>query len=279
MNIQLKSLRGEYKQTHIGYNRNVSIIRLVILTIFLLMTAISCATTPSPGKPVVKETATMKRDLGEANIMQGDYTTALRELLAAAEMNPNDPITHNYLGIVYKNKKQTDQAILHFKKAIDIKPGYSQAKNNLGAAYMDMGDWDAAITCFKELSEDLLYATPHFPLANLGWAYYNKKDYQQAEMYYQKAIEVQPNFIIALNGLGQTYLAMGKYPDAIHSFEKAVQFEPRFPWLNFQLAQAYELAGQHDKARLSYGRVIELAPNTDLARDAAEARDRVGGAK
>jgi type IV pilus assembly protein PilF len=279
MNLQIKLLRGGYKQPHVDCTRKPLKIRLLILSLFLLLTAISCATTPKPEKPAEKDNATMKRDIGEASIMQGDYTTALKELLEALEISPNDPIIHNYLGIAYKNKKQPDKAIFHFKKALEIKPGYSQAKNNLGAAYLDKEDWDAAIACFKELAEDLLYTTPHFPLANLGWAYYNKKDFQQAEMYYRKAIAVQPNFIVALNGLGQTCLAMGKYAEAIDSFEKAVQFGPRFPQLHFQLAQTYELAGQMDKALLSYGRVIELAPNTDLAKDAAKAKDRIGRMK
>ncbi len=276
MNLQKKLRRVENKRPH---RRKPLRIRLLVMTLFLLLAAISCATTPKPEKAGEKNDATMKRNLGEASIMQGDYTTALRELLEALKMNPNDPITHNYLGIAYKNKKQIDEAILHFKKAIDLKPNYSQAKNNLGATYLDKEDWDAAIVCFKELADDLLYATPHFPFANLGFAYYNKKDFAQAEVYYRKAIEVQPNFIVALNGLGQTCLAMGKYPEAVASFEKAVLFGPRFPQLHFQLAQAYELTGQHDKALLSYGRVIELAPNTDLARDAANAKNRIGGGR
>lgn len=261
-----------------GLSRRPLRLRLLIPAMYFLLSTISCATTPLPETPALKGGALIKRDIGEASIMQGDFTAALRELLEAEKLDPNDAITQNYLGIVYKNKKQADKAIFHFKKAVELKPDYSQARNNLGATYLDKESWDEAISCFKELINDLLYATPHFPLSNLGWAYYNKKDYQQAEMYYLKAIEVQPNFIIALNGLGQTFMADGKYPQAIESFEKAAQYGPKIPQIHFQLAKAYEQTGKYDNALMSYAKVIELAPDSDMAREAAKARARIGGA-
>ena len=64
--------------------------------------------------------------------MQGNYTAALKELLEAEKINPKDAITHNYLGITYRNKNLPDKAIFHFEKALDLNPGYSIAKNNLG---------------------------------------------------------------------------------------------------------------------------------------------------
>jgi type IV pilus assembly protein PilF len=270
---------NDFRKPHFDRTRKTMRIISVFMILLLSVAVVSCAPSSKTKKPPEKSPAVIKRDFGEASIMQGDYTSALRELLESVEMDPNDPVTHYYLGIAYTKKKQIDKGVFHYQKAIALKPNYSQAKNNLGAAYLDNQDWDAAIVCFKEVVEDLLYPTPHFPLANLGWAYYNKRDYQQAEFYYRKAIDIQPNFIVAISGLGHTCLALGRYPDAIDAFEKAVVFGARFPQLHFQLAQAYELTGQREKALLAYGRVIELAPNTDLARDAAKAKERVGRMK
>ena len=105
---------------------------------------------------------------------------------------------------------EMDLAVKHFKKALEIKPDYAPAINNLGTAYIKKKEWDTAIRYFKEVSENLLYATPHFALSNLGWAYYNKKEYALAEKFYLKALEISPKFINALVGLGKTYTAMGR---------------------------------------------------------------------
>ena len=245
---------------------------MTVLIIFLIsFSAFSCATTPPntpPPQKSNKELALTKRNIGEAYILQGNYTAALKELLGAEKMNPDDAITHNYLGIAYNNKQLPDKAIYHFEKALDLNPGYSIAKNNLGATYLDQENWDAAIKCFNDVLTDILYTTPHFPLSNLGWAYYNKKDYPKARAYYMKALESKPHLIIALNGLGQTYMAERSYQEAAETFEKIVQLQDRMPQFYFQLAKAYELAGKKEKALKAYRKVIELAPSSEMAKEA-----------
>ena len=37
----------------------------------------------------------------------------------------------------------------------------------------------------KPLQADLLYATPEYPLSNLGLAHYHKGEYETAEKYYR----------------------------------------------------------------------------------------------
>ena len=158
----------------------------------------------------------------------------------------------------------------HFKKALEIKPDFAPARNNLGAAYLAMKEWDAAIDCFKLLTKNLLYATPHYPLANLGKAYYEKKDFAQAEKYYQEALKMEPGFVNALYGLGKTYLAMGKVQKAAEYFQLSVEAAPLLAEAHFDLANVNRLLGNREKARQGYARVVELSPKSDLARESKQ---------
>ena len=169
----------------------------------------------------------MTRTLGEAYLQQGDYTEALKEFLKAEKLYSNDHLLHNDLGLAYMAKQHYDEAEFHFKKAISIRPEYAPAKNNLGTVYMAKQEWDAAIEQFKTVAGDLLYGTPHFPLANMGIAYYNKQDYTNAEKYYLEALDLEPNFVLALRNLGITYIAMNKLPQAVATLEKAVTTRAR----------------------------------------------------
>jgi len=207
------------------------------------------------------------RLVGEAYMSQNDYTAALNELLKAEKTYPNDPHLHNDLGLVYMAKDQLFLAIEHFKKAVDLKTDYAPARNNLGTAYLAMKNWDSAIICFKEVSRDLLYATPHYPLTNLGWAYYNKNEFALAEQFYREALKIDPNYPIALRGLGLTYLAIGKPHDAVNFFEKAAKYS-RFPELFSDLAGAYAVLKEYNKALLFYKKVIDIAPGSQLAVEA-----------
>jgi len=205
------------------------------------------------------------RFVGEAYMGQGDYTAALNELLKAEQIYSKDPHLHNDLGLVYMAKDQLLLAIEHFKKAVDLKPDYAPARNNLGTAYLAIKNWDSAIICFKEVSRDLLYATPHYPLSNLGWAYYNKKDFIAAEQYYKEALKIEPKFSVALHGLGLTYLATGNSLDAVIYIEKAVRYSHGVPELQMDLAGAYVLLKEYNKAIDIYNKVIQVAPESLIA--------------
>lgn len=244
-------------------------LRLIISVLFSCCLA-GCATSGGSTGIQKQKQAETTRQLGEAYLLDQNYSMALSEFLKAERMDPDNHILQQDLGLAYMAKEELETAVEHFKKALKIKPDYAVARNNLGAAYIAMEDWDSAIECFKLLTEDLLYATPHYPLANLGKAYYHKKDYPEAEKYYRKVLKMEPGFVNALLGLGKTYLAMAEVDLAAGYFEQAVEAAPQLAEAHFELATVYRLLGDKDKARSAYEQVLMLAPGSDLAREAKQ---------
>jgi len=211
------------------------------------------------------------RDLGEAYMNSGDYTSALRELHNAESLNPSDPLIHNDLGLTYMAKQSLDKAIFHFEKAVSLNAEYAPARNNLGTAYLAAGRWDDAISQLKTVTDDLLYAGTYKPLTNLGWAYYNKKEYETAVGCYKKALESNPRFIIAMRGLAQSYKAMGRHGEALSTITDAINITPRFPPLYKDMAEIQIAAGDTKAAVETYKKAIALFPNTSFAEDAQRA--------
>ncbi|MEW6672578.1 MAG: tetratricopeptide repeat protein [Thermodesulfobacteriota bacterium] len=245
------------------------------LLVFILT---ACAT----DLEVQKRKAEDKRNIAGAYIGQKNYTEALRELLEAEKLYPDDPYLQNDLGFVYMEKEKPDLAVQHFKKSLALKSDYSAAKNNLGVAYMKNEQWDEAIACFKELSENLLYTTPQNPLINMGLAYYHKKDFAQSEKYYKRALGLYDDglnkdvaYIKALHGMGLNYMATGRSREAGVMLEKAIQFAPRIAELYFDLGRAYTMAREYEKAVKAYQKVMELVPDRSLAREATSAVEEI----
>ena len=238
---------------------------------FVLVIALFGVLSCAENLGVQKKQEEASRNLGEAYYKRGNYTAALREFLKAESMYSEDPFLQDDLGLAYKAKQRPDLAIKHFKKALEINPDYAPAKNNLGAVYLDEGDWDTAITYFKAVLKNLLYATPHLPLANLGWAYYNKKEYHLAEKYYRESLDLKPKFFYAMRGLGLTYMAMGKLDNAAQILESAVKDYPNADLLYLDLGKLYTLSGEDEKALADYQKIIDLAPDSDLAEKAKKA--------
>jgi type IV pilus assembly protein PilF len=243
--------------------------------IIILIVVMGCATDNLKMK---KQESEFTRNIGEAYLIEGNYTAALRELLKAEKIYPNDAVLQNYLGLAYQAKRHYPEAVAHYKKALGIQPDYAPAYNNMGATYLEMNEWDAAIDLFKKLSTDVLYSTPHFANLNLGLAYYNKHDYATSADYYHKVVKHYQDgfpkdlvFVKALRGLGKIYLATGDIGNAEKTMEEAFLIAPEFPPLAMDVAKIREMLGKKEPAIAAYRKVIELVPDSELALAAKKA--------
>ena len=210
------------------------------------------------------------RELGELFLKEKNYTSALKEFLKAEALNADDYFLQNDLGLTFYYKGKPDLAIDRYKKALALKKDYSPARNNLGNAYAEKREWDKAIEQYKMVAEDLIYGTPQYPLSNLGYAYYEKKDYRLSEKYFLEALDVKNDFSAALYGLGKTYLAMGRVTDAVTRLERAAQIAPDAPRVHFELGKAYTMNREYKKAYDAYQEVVKLDPNSPLADSASK---------
>jgi len=212
-----------------------------------------------------KEQAVASRNLGEAYLREGRYSAALRELLKAEALTPDDYFVQFDLGLAYLYKGEMDKAIYHFKKSLAIKDDFGPARNNLGNAYAQKKEWDKAIEQYEIVISNLLYVTPQFPYSNLGIAYYHKQEYKLSEKFFKKALDITPDFDRALYGLAQTYIATGRIAQAVETLEFAVDKHPENARMHFELAETYKLKRDYRRAYGSYIRVVQIDPDTALA--------------
>ncbi|PIE70506.1 MAG: hypothetical protein CSA22_07325 [Deltaproteobacteria bacterium] len=230
---------------------------ILILLAFIIMASFFSGCTNVKKKKSKKIDATL--NLAEAYMSQRNYTAALKELLKALDLAPDNAMVHHYLGDVYIAKKRYDLSVQHYQKAVKLKPDFIPAINSLGVAYIKMENWDLAIDVFEQISGNLLYATPHYPLGNLGWAYYNKRDYESAEYYYLMALDKSPDFIVALRGLGRTYQKMNRISEAIDVYKKAIKKDAESPILRMELGDLYLISQDYKQAVECFEKVKELA--------------------
>ena len=71
--------------------------------------------------------------LGVLHRKKGDLDTALKNYIKAIKVHPGEPYIHYNIGRLYLEKKEIADARDHFKKAIDINPEFTEAKEVLKA--------------------------------------------------------------------------------------------------------------------------------------------------
>ena len=109
-------------------------------------------------------------------------------------------LSHNNLGLVLAERGKVDEAIAHFQKAVELKPGYADAHQNLGVALAGRGQFDAAIPHYRKALE-LKPDYPDITHNNLGIALARRGQFDAAIAHFQKALELKPDYADARNNL------------------------------------------------------------------------------
>jgi type IV pilus biogenesis/stability protein PilW len=165
-------------------------------------------------------------------LQEGKAAKAVRELLTAKKLKPNNPDIEHALGLAYQAQGHYDLALKQYKRALELDPKFSEVRLNMGTIYLIKAQFDEAIEQFKACLEDPLYKTPEKAHYNLGVAYFHKKRVDQAIKHYKKAVAMKPegaeDYSHALYNLAFCYEEKKDYPNALQYYEKALEVYPDF---------------------------------------------------
>jgi Flp pilus assembly protein TadD len=158
------------------------------------------------------------------------------------EKNPNAWMAHNNLGALLLKKGQTDEAIIHFRKALEIKADDAETQANLGNALLQTGKLDEAVAqYYKALEVKPDYAEVHY---NLGNALLHEGQVDEAIAHYEKAIQIKPNYADVYNNLGVVLFQKGEVDQAIANYQKALEINPQDVQARANLAWALATSPQ-----------------------------------
>lgn len=112
-----------------------------------------------------------------------------------------------------------EEAIAYLERAYRIKPDDVKVLNMLGTAYFKAERLDSA----EEIYEILARKNPNVPVlhSNLGMIRLKKKDWEGAEMAFQRVVELQPDNKRAYGYLGLIYEQQGLLEQALAFYERA----------------------------------------------------------
>lgn len=206
--------------------------------------------------------------LGENNV-----TGALVELTEAEKLNPDDPEVLNYLGLAYYRKSKFDLAEQKYLRAIALKPGYSEARNNLGVDYLELKRWDDAVYHLKMVTEDIFYQGQEAAGINLGLAYFGKGDYPKALSVLRSAVGNNPRNPRARVNLGKVYFALDKFELAIMEFARAAELARDYANAHYNLGLAYLKTKDNKAAVAAFREVLRIAPDSELGQLSREYLD------
>jgi tetratricopeptide (TPR) repeat protein len=208
---------------------------------------------------------------GQALVNEGRIADGLARYRVAEQLQPKNPTVHNLIGVAELKQRNSAKAIESFNRALALAPQYSDARNNRGAAYVQLGQLSMAEADFLAVLSDSTHANRASVHFNLGSLYYTRGDMPAAEENLRRAA-VPSGPIEAFLLLGQVEEALGKQALAETAYRTGIARAPERPDLALALGKILEGSGRKDEAREMFRRVVSLAPDSP---EAQQARSRL----
>ncbi|OLD35194.1 MAG: hypothetical protein AUI19_02710 [Myxococcales bacterium 13_1_40CM_2_68_15] len=164
------------------------------------------------------QAAEIHQQLGDNLLYQGDAQGAIKEYMQSLDLDET-PEAHNGLGLIYwYSLGRPEDGAKEFKRALQMRPDYSEAMTNLGALYISRSQFTDAIPLLDKAARDPLYKTRTVAQANLGWALYKSGQPEKGIGEIRGALAVAPKYCLGWRQLGTIYSEQSRLDEASKAF-------------------------------------------------------------
>jgi Flp pilus assembly protein TadD len=183
------------------------------------------------------------------SIDKADFTTALKNLRKAVEMEPENLSYRLDLADAYARMGLYERSNLEIQLMFHLKEMPTEALYGMGSNYMAMGDYDQAETMLRAY----LKVEPEGEFADQAD---DALDYI-ADCDYETELDRE---LDELSMDGKAALDAGDLDHAVDCLERALQKDPSMAYVRNNLAVAYYCIGDMDKAWAQLNQVLEQDP-------------------
>ncbi len=186
-----------------------------------------------------------------------DYETLFRTTIGA---NPDCLLAQNNLGLRLLERERFDEAIVCFRKALEIGGDYcGLAHYNLALALAARGNREEAIAHYRKVLQVRPdYAEAHY---NLGLALAGLGNLDGAMACFRKALKLNPRDAKAHKGLGAALASRGRLHEATTHYRKALKIDPDNAELHYHLGLLLRAQCKVDDAIAEYQESLRLRPD------------------
>jgi len=215
-----------------------------------------------------KSEADARMRIGVTYLQQGNLPMAMKELMLASELDPDNAEVDMMLGLAYRARGDGRNAEKYLREAVDKKPDYADAHNNLGIVLADRKAFDEAIRQFDAAATDVRYQTPEWAVYNAAEAYRAKGDAARAEERYRLAIRMNNRYAPAHTRLASLLVAAGRMDEAEAVLLGCVKTIPDYPEGWMELGRTYVAMKRPSDAKKAFRKILTVSEDPEVQRQA-----------
>jgi Flp pilus assembly protein TadD/mono/diheme cytochrome c family protein len=184
-------------------------------------------------------------NLGALQLARGKEAEAIRDLRAAVEARPEQPVALNTLGAALLTAGNATDATALFERALRSNPQYTNARYNLANAFAEQQQWEQAAAQFRQVlneTPDDAGAREHLGEVLRLWGNQMAAAgrFEDAASHFRECLRFREDDAGLHSDLGTVLAKLGRFREAIPEFETAVRLDPHLDTAknNLQAARA-----------------------------------------
>ena len=205
----------------------------------------------------------IKKPEPQENIVANLVSLAMGSAQKGIKASENRVISYEMAGVVFRDIQSVaqgakEQAILSFEKALILEPKNALLLTELGKLYLPEEK-------AREYFERAVEIRPDYIDANLQLVVLDDREgkKEEARNRLENLVKSNPASFEARFQLGRSYYNTAEYDEAKQQFERAITIFPNHSNSLYSLGLTYEKQGMYEKAIESLTRVLELNPTNE----------------
>ena len=163
---------------------------------------------------------------GDREVNNQNYNKAIKMYESGLKWDPYLGVLYYNLGSFFMSPNLYDTALTNFEKSAKYFD-YRDLPQNLATIYLAKGDLDKAIDEFKRaISYQRGEGTMPPLYSELGNAYLKLERYEPAEAAFMDALKIDPNLVGTRYRLADTYLRQNKIDEGLAELKKVIELAP-----------------------------------------------------
>ncbi|KAF9207063.1 anaphase-promoting complex subunit cdc27 [Haplosporangium sp. Z 27] len=175
------------------------------------------------------------------------------------DSNHHSPQAWVALGNAYSLKRDHDQALKCFRRAVQLNDRFAYAHALSGHEYTDLEEYDKAQTEFRIAMS--IEPRNYHAWFGMGLIYDKMGKHDLALIHYKEAHKINPSSSVSLYRVGTSQEKMSRITEALRTFEEAITLEPTNVAARFSKAKIQADMGQYKEALKELEVIIQYSPN------------------
>lgn len=162
-------------------------------------------------------------------------------------------------GFLLIQERKYNEAMVELKEAIRLDPRHALAFAYVGQAQYYLKEYVVANAAFERALQ-LNVPNPHVSYSWIGDCQKELGQYDKALSAYRESIRLKPDYVRAFNSAGLAFYLKKDYPNAAIFFEQAARLDPRTAIYRKNIGMAHIGAGRKDEAMKVYNSLVPIDP-------------------